>query len=390
MKTKLLLYASTMTALLGSDCAVLPSDIEVGSCYEQEGNTNLAQAAYERAILDDEENDEARLRLAALYKTIGMRSQGDALLGTINRRKLTPQQRTALAALRQETSASLSSFRAQAALSIGYDDNININPVDNTLLTTTDDQISTAFTRASVDASYLHNLDEAGGWFLRGDGNFYYQNNASAHDYDVIYGRLYAGGGYRSGDYAFYLPLYYDRLDYLGRDLLQESGLHPDLNIQLSSALTLDINAHYSARRYIQSDDQTRNDNLLGAGAGLFWFNGDDLAYIKIRIVDYRAVDSAAPDFTDKTLYYMMVGGIYDLTSEIDLYGDYQFRFADFTPVDNGHRQDANSDLKVALEYDLNSDFRLRGQYRYLYNSSNFDLAHYTKNELLFGLVYTY
>jgi len=385
-----LLTIIMITATLHADCLEKADNLAVGICYEEEGNTNLAQAAYERALFENEDDTQARLRLAALYKTIHMSPQSTALLTQIDERKLTPKQRSSLALLRKKSDTSLSSFRARAVLSIGYDDNININPIDNTNLTTTDEQIGTAFSRATLEGSYLHDLNEPGGWFLRGDGSFYYQNSFSDHEYDVTYGRLYAGGGYRNENFSLYLPLYYDRLNYLDRDLFQESGIRPDINIQLTSTLILDLNGMYSSRRYIQEADKARDDEIMGAGAGLFWIDTHDLAYIKMRYVDYSAVSEAAPDFTDKTLYYIALGGIYEIIPALDLHTDYQFRYGDFEEIAQGTREDKNHDLKLALEYRLSTDFRVRGQYRYLYNDSNVNPARYQKSETLLGLIYTY
>ena len=387
---KFLLFLFLTPFILNANCLQEADDVSIGECYEKEGNTNLAQAAYERAILEDEKNTQARIKLAELYQNENMSLQSKALLRNVDDKQLTPQQRTSLSALSNNKDASLSTFNSRVALSVGYDSNININPIDYTSLTTPDDKIETLFSRATAELSYMHDLSSEGGWYLRSDADFYYQNNASAHDFDVLYGRIYAGGGYRSENISLYVPLFYDRLKYLDRDLFQESGIRPDLNIQLSSSLILDINALYSARRYIQDIDRARDDNLLGAGLGLFWLRDRDMAYLKTRYVDYKSRSNTAPDFTDKTLYYLMVGGIYSILDSTDLYADYQFRFGDFKPTSSGYRQDYNHDIKVAVEHDLLSWLRVRGQYRFLYNDSNLNTAQYQKNEILLGLVYNY
>ena len=385
----LLLFLLLTDTLLAQECLHETTTIQQGECYEKEGNTNLAQAAYERAILEDTNSTQARFKLAELYNSMEMQIQSSLLLSEVNGQQLTPQQRTSLAILRQDTSASLATFRAHVVASVGYDSNININPIDDTF-STSSGELSSTFSRVTADISYMHDLSDIGGWFLRGDGNFYYQDNFSAHNYDVFYGRIYAGGGYRNDTVSLYVPLYYDRLHYLDRDLLQESGIRPDLNIQLTSTLILDLNAMYSTRRYIQGTDQTRDDDLIGAGVGLFWLDNNNMAYLKTRYVNYSARADISPDFTNKDLYYLMIGGVYSLSKNIDMYGDYQFRFGDFQPTNYGHRKDGNHDMKLAMEYAMTDAFHLRAQYRYLYNDSNFYPAKYQKNETIFGLVYNY
>ena len=391
MKIGILLLISITTTLLSANCLQLATDIDVGECYEKEGNSNLAQAAYERALLEDSDDAQARLKLAALYKSMQMDEQADSLLVNINDTQLTPQQRTSLASLKQMEQASTSQFRARASIDVGYDSNINVNPISDI---SAGDPIATIFSRYQVDLSYLHDLSSVGGWFLRTDANLYYQNNISAHDYDATYGRLYAGAGYRGESYSLYIPVFYDRLHYLDRDLLQQSGIRPDLNFQLNNTFILNINGSYSARRYIHSYDQDRDDNMLSAEAALFWLDNKDMAYIKTRYDNYSAVESDPRPFTDKNLYYFAFGGIYSIQNIFDLRMQYQYRFGDFTEVTtfpgSDIREDHNHDAKFALERDIFKQLRLRVQYRFIDNQSNDNLAEYTKHETLIGLVYNY
>ena len=389
-----LLSISLITALsLGADCLQEPTHIEAGECYEKEGNTNLAQAAYERAILEDDNNVKARMKLAELYNAMQMKEQADALLlnVNVNDSQLTPEQRTSLATLKSTEVESTSTFRARVSLDAGFDSNINISPIlDDIGSTIIESETATLFARLRADVSYLHDLSSSGSWFLRTDANFYYQTNASAHYYDAAYGRIYAGGGYRGSDFSLYVPLFYDRLNYLDRDLLQEAGVRPDLDIQLTKSFILNINALYSARRYLQTSDQLRDDDILSAGAGLFWLKGKDMAYIKTRYENYSAINDNSIAFTNKSMYYGMIGGIYSVKDLLDLRLNYQYRYGDFEEVTAGEREDSNHDVTFALERDIIKELRLRAQYRYVKNISNYDLADYDKNEMMLGIIYNY
>ena len=205
MRLILKLFALSLiaTTSLTANCLEEATHLSVGECYENEGNTNLAQAAYERAILEDDSNVQARLKLASLYNTMQMREQADAVLISLNDTQLTPKQRTSLAALRTTEAESISHFRARVSLDLGYDSNINVSPFSDDLATNpVDGATATLFTRVRADLSYLHDLSALGGWFLRTDANLYYQNNASAHYYDAAYGRVYGGGGYRGTKFS--------------------------------------------------------------------------------------------------------------------------------------------------------------------------------------------
>ena len=385
------LFLALIPTLIAANCLDLNSSVDQGDCYVKEGNTNLAQAAYERALIEDENNVEAQLQLAALYKSKEMNEQSDAILTSLNETQLTPQQRTTLASLKKMEEDSLHQFRARAGIYLGYDSNINISPITDTAI---GEELATLFSRYKADLSYLYDLDTLGGWFLRSDANLYYQNNASGHDYDALYGRLYAGGGYRGEQYSLYIPLFYDRLNYLDRDLLQQVGIRPDLNIQLSNTLVLNINGTYSTRHYLHDDDQDRNDNILSGESGLYWLEDRDMAYIKARFESYSAVDSSPRPFTDKALYYATIGGIYAIPDILDLRMRYQYRYSDFAYVETltgfGKREDHNHDLQIALERNVLTHLRLQAQYRYITNQSNDTLAEYNKNEILLGLIYNY
>ncbi len=375
---------------LAADCLEMNDEIAVGECYEREGNTNLAQAAYERALMRESDNQQARLKLAALYRSLQMQAEADAVLAEIDGDRLSPQQRSSLEALKRSAGA-MQQFKARAELDFGYDDNINISPLsDDLLFPAMQGARATLFTRLKADASYLHDLAGEGGWFLRGDANLYYQNNASAHYYDALYGRFYAGGGYRDGNFALYVPLFYDRLNYLDRDLLHESGIRPELDLRLSNPYLLNLYAGYRARRYNQSSDRLRDDDIITAGVGLYRLKGRNAAYLKARYENYSATHDDPIAFTDKDLYYLAIGGLYAVGDTADIRLNYQYRYGDFAEVTAGRREDRNHDLTLALERDVVSALRLRAQYRYVDNRSNYEPADYTKNEFILGVAYTY
>ena len=391
LKRTFILSIVFYSALYGS-CKELSTALEQGKCYETEGNTNLAQAAYERALIEDRDNAQARLKLATLYKNMQMQKEADAVLLKLNDKQLTPQQRTSLATLKhkQKKREENSNFRARASLDLGYDSNINISPLTDNLPVGTQPPSSTLFSRFMADGSYMHDLDTQGGWYFRSDANIYYQNNFSAHTYDVLYGRIFAGAGYYGQHYALYLPLFYDRLNYLDRDLLQESGIKPSLNLDLANHFIFNLSASYSLRRYIQSQDRLHDDNIARAESAIIWIKENKQAYLRGRYENYMAQNLHPTSFTNKTLYYAQVGGLYSFYNIVDLRLNYQFRYGRFAPYANIRRIDSNHDAKIKLEKDIFTHLRLSAQYRYMINHSSYYLAEYTKHEAMLGLIYNY
>ncbi len=390
MFLKHLLYLSIITqhTLFGSCDTALPA-VDLGECYEAEGNTNRAQASYERALIEDKDNVPARLKLASLYNNMKMRKQANAVLIELDDNQLTPQQRTSLATLKQNRKE-LSNFRARTTLELGYDSNINISPLTDNLPIGIEPRSSTLFTRVKADGSYMHDLSTQGGWYFRSDANIYYQNNFSAHTFDVLYGHISVGSGYYGREYSLYVPLFYKRLDYLDRDLLQESGIRPTLNLSLSNNFIFNVTASYSMRRYIQSQDRLRDDDISRAESALIWIESKNMAYLRGRYENYMAQNSVPIAFTNKTLYYAQVGGLYSFNNIVDLRLNYQYRYANFAPYTTIKRTDNNHDIKIKLEKDIYTHLQLSAQYRYMINNSNYYLAEYTKHEAILGLIYNY
>ena len=383
--------------ILNASCLQYKNAVESGECYEKEGNFNRAQAAYERAIINDVNSSVARLKLASLYKHIQMQENSKLILNEIDRTQLTPAQQSSLKTLETSSANSLNSFKARATLEAGYDTNVNISPND----TVTHDHNSSlqeqasAFSRLRADLSYLNDLGSSNGWFLRGDLNVYYQNNFSAHDYDLFYGRIYAGAGYRRENYTFYLPLFYDRMNYLDKDLLQEYGVRPDFTVRIIKNLFLNINANYTKRQYIQPIDTFRNDQMISGGAGLFWIDNKVIVYIKTRYEDFSATEELFAAYTNKTRLFAQAGLLYTFADILDVQLDYQYRYEDFEEIvsldpDDTKRDDSNHDAKATLKYRFTKRLKATGSYHYIKNSSTYKLAEYQKHEMLVGLEYNY
>ena len=403
MINKILLSTVVTTLTLYASCGEMTDTLEMGSCYEKEGNLNMAEAAYERLLFDDIDNDEAKLRLAALYRQEGMPKDADAVLTTVDEHQLTPQQRTTLATLRTQEPKRKGTFRAQGTLDLGYDDNININHIYD-ITTGASDPQGTRYLRFNADLSYQYDFSESNGWFLRSDANLYHQYNfdfdtLNSHYYDSLFGRLYAGGGYANRNLSIYVPLFYDRLNYLGVDLFTEIGARPDFNMMFNQMFVLNVNLLYAKRSYIQDVDKMRDDTILSLESGFYWIHGKNNAYAKLRYEQYSAKDPDAVPFgtkvfIDKTLINLTIGGLYSIKEIMDIRAQLLYRQGDFKeiPLFVGilKRDDTTQDFQLSFERDLTKVLRAHIQFHYLDNASNYNQAVFTKKEALVGLVYTY
>ena len=387
------------TVSLYASCEEAADDIAMGSCYEQEGNINLSQAAYERALFNDEGNTEAKMKLVDLYRSQGMDKDADALLATVDERQLTPQQRATLATLRAQEREH-GTLRAQMTLDLGYDDNININHIYDT--TSSTKAQGTRYLRFNADVSYQYDFSDTNGWFLRSDANLYHQYNfdfesdaLGSHYYDTLYGRLYAGGGYATENLSIYVPLFYDRLNYLSADLFSEIGIRPDFNMMFAKMFVLNINTQLSKRDYVQKADKMRDDTLLSFESGFYWIKEKNNAYARLRYEKYTPQDSGAVPvgtkvFVDKALASLSLGGLYSITNIMDIRAQLLYRKGDFKDIPRIKRDDTTKDLQLSFERDLTKALRAHIQFHYLDNDSNYNQAVFTKKEALVGLIYNY
>ena len=400
-KSFLLLLVMTLT--LSASCKDEIDDMDMGSCYEKEGNINLSQAAYERAVLYNSNNTEAKMRLVTLYRQEGMDQDADAMLASVDTYQLTPEQRTSLASLQSQQN-STGTFRAKVTLDAGYDDNINVNHIYDTTAAT--DAQGTRFLRFNADLSYQYNITDDEDWFLRSDVNLYHQYNlgfesniTGSHYYDTLYGRLYAGGGYQQENLSIYVPLFYDRLNYLSVDLFTEIGVRPDFNMMFNKMFVLNINTYYSQRSYTQELDKMRDDTILAFGSGFYWIENRNNAYVKLRYEKYtpkdvNAIPVGTKVFVDKALISLTLGGIYSIENIFDIRAQYLYRMGDFKEIPlfigSLKRDDTSSDIQLSVERELSQSLRGHIQFHYLNNDSNYNQAVFTKREALVGLIYNY
>ena len=208
------------------------------------GHTKEAMLGFERVAILDEKDSEARLKLTTIYKKTHRDTLAQDMSKELQNYQLTPEQRASLELLENDD---INSFKAKVTLSAGYDTNINVSAsadaLDDYNTLANEGEKGTLFARLNASLSYIHDLESKGGWYLRGDLKAYYQNNTDAHYYDIFVGGAEVGVGYVGDGYTLYLPVAYDRVNYLDVDLLSQVGLKPSVNITLSKELVVNINA---------------------------------------------------------------------------------------------------------------------------------------------------
>ena len=350
------------------------------------GHENEAMSAYERVEMLDKNNIEARIALAKLYKRTGRDDLARTEAKSLQNYQLTPQQRNSLDSLR---GINVHSFKAYASLAVGHDTNINI--ASEELTGASGEALSTMFAQFSGSLSYINEIEDKGGWYARGDLQLYNQTNfdSNASLYDLFLGGLSVGAGYAGDGYNIYIPIGYDSINYLEKNLFTQIKLQPRINYILSNELIFSGDLNYVARSYTTDDNlNNRDDNTYGLGMGAYYLLGKDFIYLKAKYENSSAdIDVVGVEYVDKTALSMSLGANYNLVSWLVVKADYRFRLGSY---DDNDRSDKFNQVGIKFSHYFAKMFEAYVSDTYAKNSSNISDKEYTKNIFMFGIALNY
>jgi len=362
------------------------------------GNIKEAMSAYERVAILDAEDSESRLKLLQIYKDTKRTKLSKDLGAQLHTYELTPEQRSSLELLQGED---LSTIKAKGSLRLGYDSNINVSAtataLDNYNHLSNEGAIGTLFTRLNGSVSYIHDLQERGGWYLRGDAKVAYQNNFDASYYNFTLLGATGGVGYAGDGYTLYLPLGYDSVTYLDRNLFGQFRIEPKLNMQLTKEYLLSVDAKYSMRSYNSQEDKGMDDSSYGIGVGVYYLFGKNFAYADLHWEHFASSDTPHYFYLDKDIYSLNIGANYHLTSWLVGRADYKYRYGDYEDRSDLRdrlvtttRVDNHNQIELKFSHFFAKNYELFFSDKYVDNSSNYIPASYTKNIAIFGISANY
>lgn len=363
------------------------------------GRVDEAMSAYERVLMFENDNVEARIALANIYRDTKRNLLATNMRKSLQKYQLSEKQKSAI---KLSENKNFHSFKASASLSTGHDTNINVNPGTEVLddyfgNTGNKGEISTLFTRLTSNISYINDLKERGGWYTRSDLRVYYQNNLDESYYNLFIGTIEAGGGFMGNNYSIYLPISYDRVNYLEKDLLYQISFAPKANISLSDKFILNLNTIFTKRTYTQDIDKTRDDTTLGVGFGLYYLFEKNLIYLHTKYENFSSMQSEYAKFVNKDLITASMGVKYNVAdlfvSTIDYrvrYGIYEDNIGSLANPDSSKRSDTYQQAEVKLAHNYTDSIELYISDRYAKNSSNYLPSEYNKNIVMLGLSLKY
>ncbi len=360
------------------------------------GNKKEAMSAYERVSMLDSDSTQARIALLKIYKNSSREELAKEMSSELKNYQLTPQQRSSLEILKGDVQ---DYYKAKATLSIGHDTNINISAGSDELgeyygYGTYKGELATLFARFNGSGSYVNELDEKGGWYARGDLNIYYQNNFDASLYNLFIGSIEAGMGYTTGNYSFYLPLGYDRVNYLEHDLLTQIRVTPKINIVLNRDYIMNVSLKYRSKDYIDSAYKGMNDSSFGLSSGLYYLFDKNYAYVNLQYEEFSASESKHKSYIDKNIITLTSGVNYNALDWLVTRLDYKYKTSDYKDSllrdTSKKRADDYHQLELKLSHYFAENLEFFVSDRYIQNSSNYLPADYSKNIFMFGVSANY
>jgi len=349
-------------------------------------------SAYERVLMANPNNIEAVTVLAKYYQKNHMNYDLEDLKHTIENSRLTPEQRQIVSTL-LEGEKSLVSTRFSATFNIGYDNNLNFG-IDKRGIDTGKNDISSAFNSFGFRGNYVNELEEAGGFSVQSNVDFYWQGNYSAHYYDTIYGSIDAGVGYTTSNMLFYVPFVYRRMNYLDTDLYEQYGIAPRMTISIGNDRLVNIDMKYLRQKYIDRSYRDSDNTLLNGSIGIYQFYGQNYIYVSAKYNRFNAINEIHAPFTEYNYLQLFAGASYEIEDLVIVGIDYQYGYGDYddliSKIDMKKRKDDFNQIHLSIQKDLTTAWKIVADYIYANNDSNYEAASYNKQTVTIGMQYNY
>ena len=344
------------------------------------GQTTRAMSAYERVLILEPDNQEAKDALDTIYEITHRKGLSSTPNDGTRKNKL----------------------RAKANLSFGYDSNVNVNASGDNLdgyygIDLGLKRISSAFAKVKANVSYLYNFEEYDNWFVQSALDVYYQNNFSAHLYDLAVPTVEFALGYIKDDYLFYFPISYNNIHYLNKDLLNIFSFTPRIRITFLENALWDTSAIYSRRNYIENIDKTKDATTYGIQTGIYWNTDQSQLYANVKY-ESRSSNKAQNDrFVDANFFTFDANYKYYFTTSLIVESHYLFRYSDYsdnigtdaTPSEIS-RDDYINEIALKFSYLINKDMEIYVSDTYTQSLSTYIPAEYNKNVFQLGFQVRY
>ena len=335
-----------------------------------------AMAAYERVLMLDEDNSEAKISLKKIYQAT---DRGDLSVNNIGEPN------------------PLEDLHINSDISLGYDTNLNASAGGDALdkyygVSGNSGKVSSSFAMVNALAEYTYRPISNDRLFIKGVASLYAKTNFSAKYYNMYMATVELGIGYESDSYSFYMPIDYNKIHYLDKDLMDRYRLLPRVFIPIYADSFLDVSAEYTHVAYIDTIDKNSSSNTKGLGIGLFIPMDENMLHINSKY-QKRISDNNLPNrYVDADFITLSTNYKYMFSPAVSLEVEYLFRYGNYDD-DIGttllpsltKRVDYLNQLDVKLKYMLKKNREIFISNRYTNNSSNYTPGVYSKNVFMLG-----
>ena len=340
------------------------------------GKLNEAMSAYERVLLLDKSNKQAQTALNKIYE----KTKRYKLLN------------------KNDPNTSSDKLNATLALSFGFDNNLDATPDSDTLKdyfgdTAETNKTSSSFTRITAFIDYTDDFTEKNAWYAKYILRAYAQNNNDANFYNLKTIALETGLGYKTETYNLYLPISYHKVNYLGKNLLNQSRFNPKLLIPIGQNKILDFNLLYSQNKYIHTEDKIKDDTTYAIEAGNYFLHDKDYISIHFKYEHHSAISGFSSKYIGANFWTLKLGAKHVLTSKLLATMQYRFRYGQYDDVVGTTvttRDDNFHQLDTKLTYKWSDKSNLFIANTYSENKSNYPAAVYQKNTIHLGVDFSY
>jgi len=357
------------------------------------GKNIEAMSAYERVLIYQPHNMEAKKALARLYTKLQKPKLAIQIIQQLKEENVEFKEFKLLNIKNKILNYSL---RGSLTLGVGQDSNINVHGEQDELdvfygTTTHTNKISSRFYRATANIEYINQFTD--NLYVKARMNGYYNIYSQTNLYNVFLNTYRAGVGYyEKGKYNFFLPITYSKLNYLREDLLDIYSIYPQFDFFINDEIIVSVKSKLQKRAF-NEENKARDDKSISLGAGLYYRFNKNLLYVDLDYERYTASNDTPDDFVNKKTFTLLSGIKYNFTPTIKGSLSYKVRFGDYedtlgtilTPSTET-RSDTFHQLSLRVVKQLPNNLEIFAENEYSKNNTNYIPAKYEKNTFMLGM----
>ena len=377
-------------------------DFYFGLAAIESGHAERAVFALERVLMQQPDNQRARLELARAQFMLGddlaARTNFQAVLADAPPPNVRKHIQLFLDKIDERLSRAQSHVSGHAQLTLGSDSNINSATSNTSVDVPALGQVTLADTSREINDEFL-TVDAGGDWkylLSKLTGVFASaavkdQNNFSSHEYDTTVLGIRTGLSHVWGKNRFELPLQYQELWVDGNSFRRMVTLGGEWGRGVSDHDRLSLYGQLGGLRY--PDQGARDVDLsLAGGAWTHNFSGDKLTTISSVYYGDESAKEAVGKHNGRSYYGLRLGAQWTFTPTQALFavaGAQKVDHAAVHPVFAETRSDDFYQASLGWRWQANNNLSLQAEFEYYDNQSNLPLYAYNRSVAQLSLQYS-